>query len=347
MTDMKDQSGPGRFGLGMISVAGSQPFAAMIVDGRAVALAAFAGIPDAAIGAHAVASVRLVLDDWDTNLPRLVRARAHLDDGPHSERLQRSMVPADIITFLPPVDGVRQLFCTGANYRQHVIGLMLGDPDMKGVGRDDVTDPAELRRLAEETMDERAANGVPYVFLRLPETLTGANETVELPRHIVKPDWELELAVVIGRTARNVSTADALSHVAGYAIINDMTARELVFRKDMPSMGADWLQGKNWPKFAPLGPMFVPACFVPDPYDLNIRLWLNDRLMQDENTSDMVINIERQIAYLSSIATLHPGDVIATGSPAGNGSHYGIFLKPGDRMRGEITGLGQQNILCA
>ena len=346
MTEMTSHSGSAPFGLAMISVAGSLPFAAMIVEGQAIALAAFAGIPDAAIAPHAVASVRLVLDDWATNLPRLVHARAHLAEGPHSEHLRHKLVPTDSVTFLPPVDGVRQLFCTGANYRQHVIGLMLGDPDMKGVGRDDVTDPAELRRLAEETMDERAANGVPYVFLRLPETLTGAHETVDLPRHVVKPDWELELAVVIGRTARNVSAEDALSYVAGYAIINDMTARELVFRKDMPAMGADWLQGKNWPKFAPFGPVFVPACFVPDPYDLKIQLWLNDRLMQDENTSDMVINIERQIAYLSTIATLHPGDVIATGSPAGNGSHYGIFLKPGDRMRGEITGLGQQNILC-
>lgn len=341
MTNMHDT-----FGLAMISLAGSEPFAAMIINDQAIALAAFSAIPDAAIPAHAVKSVRQVLEEWDVCLPRLKIARANLVDGPNCEHLRKQLVCTDMVVCHPPVDGVRQLFCTGANYRQHVIGLMLGDPDMKGVGREGITDPAELRRLAEETMDERAANGVPYVFLRLPETLTGANDTVPLPRHIQKPDWELELAVVIGREARDVSVEDALSYVAGYAIINDMTARELVFRKDMPAMGADWLQGKSWPKFAPFGPIFVPACFVEDPYNLKIQLWLNDRLMQDENTSDMVIGIERQIAYLSSIATLHPGDVIATGSPAGNGSHYGIFLKPGDHMRGEITGLGQQNIVC-
>jgi 2,4-diketo-3-deoxy-L-fuconate hydrolase len=346
MTDKTSSDGQ-PFGLAMISVAGCQPFAAMVVDDKAIALAAFADIPDAAIPDSISSSVRRVLEDWENLLPRLQKGRDCAVDGEWSADLQARMIATDQVVFHPPVDGARQVFCTGANYRQHVIGLMLGDPDMRGAGREDVNDPAELRRLAEETMDERAANGVPYAFLRLPETLTGAASTVFIPRHIQKPDWELELAVIIGRTARNVSQADALSYVAGYAIINDMTARELVFRKDMPGMGADWLQGKNWPNFGPLGPVLVPSCFVADPYDLKIQLWLNDRLMQDENTSDMVIGIERQIAYLSSIATLHPGDIIATGSPAGNGSHYGVFLKPGDHMRGEITGLGQQNIICA
>ena len=195
-------------------------------------------------------------------------------------------------------------------------------------------------------MDERAAGGVPYVFIRLPDTLTGARDAVHLPRHIVKPDWELELAVVIGRTARDVTASNAMSHVAGYAMLDDMTARELVFRKDMPAMGADWLQGKNWRNSAPFGPYLVPQCFVPDPYALKIQLKLNGKLMQDESTSDMVIRIERQIAYLSSIVTLHPGDIIATGSPAGNGSHYGVFLKPGDVLTGEITGLGTQRTEC-
>jgi 2-keto-4-pentenoate hydratase/2-oxohepta-3-ene-1,7-dioic acid hydratase in catechol pathway len=270
----------------------------------------------------------------------------HFDAGQYAEQLKSIALPIEQVRFHPPVDNVRQVFCTGANYRQHVIGLMMADSDMRGVGREDIDDPAELRRLAEQTMDERAAGGVPYAFIRLSDTLTGAGESVHIPRHIKKPDWELELAVVIGRTARNVSAADAMKYVGGYAMINDMTARELVFRKDMAAMGTDWLQGKNWPNFAPFGPYLVPACFVTDPYALTIQLWLNDQLMQNESTSDMVINIARQIEYLSSIATLHPGDVIATGSPAGNGSHYGIFLKPGDRMRGEISGLGQQSILC-
>jgi len=180
----------------------------------------------------------------------------------------------------------------------------------------------------------------------LPDTLTGAHDPVHLPRQIKKPDWELELAFVIGRTARNVSRADAMSYVAGYTILDDLTARELVFRKDMPGMGADWLLGKNWPDFAPCGPYLVPACFVADPYDLKIQLRVNERMMQDESTSDMVIRIDRQIEYLSSVVTLHPGDIIATGSPAGNGSHHGVFLKPGDVLTGEITGLGQQRTTC-
>lgn len=330
----------------MVSVAGCEPFAAMVIDDKVIAIAAFIGIPELGLRADQAGSVRRLLEAWDDSLPRLQRARALYQTEGNGHNLIERGVPLSEVRFHPPVDGPRQVFCTGANYRQHVIGLMLGDPDMRGAGRDEVNDPAELRRLAEATMDERAAGGTPYAFLRLPSTLVGARESVFLPRHIKKPDWELELAVVIGKTARNVTAESARSHIAGYAIINDLTARELVFRKDMPAMGADWLQGKNWEDSGPFGPLLVPSCFVLDPYALKIRLWLNDGLMQDETTADMVINIERQIEYLSSITTLYPGDVIATGSPAGNGSHYGVFLKPGDVIKGEITGLGQQLINC-
>ena len=334
------------FSLARVSLDGRSPQAAMVLGDRVIPLQTLAKEGHLALPMSDFGSVRTLLDAWDSVLPVLQALSRQLTGERPALDPKALGVPASTVGFLPPVDSPRHVFCIGANYRQHVIGLMLGDPDMRGLGREGVTDPAELRRLAEATMDERAAGGRPYAFIRFPDTLIGAHQSVYLPRDIQKPDWELELAVIIGRRARNIVAAEAMSCVAGYAIINDLTARERVFRKDMPAMGADWLLGKNWQDSAPFGPLFVPACFVKDPYDLRIQLNLNDRVMQDESTSDMVIRIDRQIEFLSSIIELQPGDVIATGSPAGNGSHYGVFLKPGDVMTGSITGLGQQRTAC-
>ena len=334
------------FALTMASIAGCQPFAAMAINDRLLALSAFASIAGGGLLPDESGSVRKILGRWAETQPILHRTRAAFESGPAAATLRELSIHIDSVRLHPPIDSPRQLFCTGANYRQHVISLMLGDKDMRGIGNENIEDPAELRRRAEAIMDQRAANAVPYVFLRSPETLIGARDSVFLPRHFLKPDWELELAAVIGRTARNVAADKAMDHVAGYTILNDMTARERVFRKDMPSMGADWLQGKNWQDSAPCGPYFVPACFVENPYALQIRLLLNERVMQDESTADMVINIERQIEFLSSVLTLHPGDIIATGSPAGNGSHHGVFMAPNDVIEGTITGLGTQKTVC-
>jgi 2-keto-4-pentenoate hydratase/2-oxohepta-3-ene-1,7-dioic acid hydratase in catechol pathway len=152
--------------------------------------------------------------------------------------------------------------------------------------------------------------------------------------------------VVIGRRARHVSPEHAMEHVAGYAVVNDVTAREHIFRHDGSALGADWLSGKCFPTFLPFGPMVVPRQFVPDPYALTIRLSVNGKIYQDETTADMMISIERQIAYLSDRVELMPGDLICTGSPYGNGSAFGVFLKPGDVMEAAITGLGTQRNPC-
>jgi 2-keto-4-pentenoate hydratase/2-oxohepta-3-ene-1,7-dioic acid hydratase in catechol pathway len=169
---------------------------------------------------------------------------------------------------------------------------------------------------------------------------------VVLPRNVMKPDWELELGVVIGRRARHVAPEQAMEHVAGYAIVNDITAREHIFRRDAGAIGADWLSGKCFPTFLPFGPLLVPRRFVPDPYALKIQLAVNGKLYQDESTRDMLIGIEQQIAYLSDRVELQPGDLICTGSPYGNGAAFGVFLKPGDVMEGSITGLGRQRNPC-
>jgi len=199
---------------------------------------------------------------------------------------------------------------------------------------------AEKRHAeAARMMDERAARGDPYAFSKLPSCVIGSGEPVVLPYDVDKPDWELELAVVIGASAHRVSRADAMRYVAGFSIANDITARERIFRPDLPDLASDFLAGKSAPTFLPFGPWITPREFV-DYEDLTITLSLNGERVQHGHTSDMLFDIPRQIEYLSSRIELSPGDLICTGSPAGNGMHYGRFLRPGDQLSGTITGLG-------
>lgn len=134
--------------------------------------------------------------------------------------------------------------------------------------------------------------------------------------------------------------------VAGYVVVNDLSTRDRIFRPDIPSIGTDWLAGKNAPTFLPLGPWITPARFVADPMELRICLSLNGKVMQDETTADMIFDIGRLIAHVSAITPLCPGDLLLTGSPAGNGAHYGRYLQGGDVMESTITGLGTQRNRC-
>lgn len=240
----------------------------------------------------------------------------------------------------PPVSPER-VFQSGANYRTHVIDLIVAQK----IGQHDGEDPAALRARAAEAMDARAARGTPYVFLGLPSAITGSFDDVVLPARGTEHDWELELGVVIGRPAYRVHRDQALEHVAGYTIVNDVTTRDLVFRPDVPGIGTDWLASKNAPTFSPTGPFLVPAAFV-DPAALRVRLRLNGEVMQDGPTSDMIFDVARLVEHTSAITELRPGDLLMTGSPAGNGAHHGRFLRPGDVMEGEITGLGTQRNRC-
>jgi 2-keto-4-pentenoate hydratase/2-oxohepta-3-ene-1,7-dioic acid hydratase in catechol pathway len=184
------------------------------------------------------------------------------------------------------------------------------------------------------------------VFIGLPSAITGPYDDVVLPSWCAQPDWELELTAVIGAPAHRVSPEEALRHVAGYTIANDLTARDLVFRPDMREIGTDWLRAKNAPGFTPLGPYLVPAEFVADPSDLRLTLKLNGETMQDESTEDMIFDVARVVSYASQTTTLLPGDLVLTGSPAGNGVHHGRLLRDGDVMESTITGLGVQRTRC-
>jgi len=301
--------------------------ALLVVEERAIPLASL-GDPR---------SLRELLVDWEAAYPALEAIASE------EERWRGAPLLATLDLAAPYVP--RQVFCTGANYRKHVIGLIMGDASMHGPGPQAETEE-ERRGRAERMMDERARAELPYCFIKLPSCVVGPQDHVVLPRNVAKPDWELELGVVIGRRARHVRAADAMRHVAGYAVVNDVTARDHVFRRDASALGADWLSGKCFPTFLPFGPLIVPRQCVADPYDLTIRLAVNDVVYQNETTADMMIGIERQIEFLSDRVELLPGDVICTGSPYGNGAAFGVFLKPGDLIEGSITGLGMQRNVC-
>lgn len=289
-------------------------------------------------GAGELAEAKVVdlLRRWHISLPLLDELANRIQGGLEV----RGFGLADVHIHAP-VDVPTQIFCTGANYRKHVVQLTV---DMK-LGPEGLVGDA-LRLWAEEMMDLRAKTGEPYVFTKPVSAIAGAYDPLKLPKSTQKPDWELELGVIIGKAGFQISRREALDYVAGYAIVNDITARDLIARTDYKMLGTDWLRSKGQPGFLPFGPYLVPAHCVENPHALRIKLSVNSRVMQDESTADMLFDIARQIEYISSYAELLPGDLICTGSPAGNGTHYNRYLQPGDVMVGEIEGLGQQRIEC-
>ncbi|MGW0538275.1 fumarylacetoacetate hydrolase family protein [Streptomyces sp. NPDC003032] len=277
------------------------------------------------------ASVRRLLADWEAARPALDTIAA---DSPRGD-----WIPLADLRVAAPVEP-RQIFQCGANYRTHVIDLAVKHHDPS-----DGRTPEQVRAGAAAQMDSRLEHP-PYVFTGLPSAICGPYDDVVLPEHGRQPDWELELAAVIGRRARRLDPSEALDAVAGWVIVNDLTLRERVLRRDMPELGADWLASKNAPTFLPTGPVIVPRAAVPDPADFQLTLRLNGQVMQDESTKDMIFDVARIVAHCSAVATLLPGDLVLTGSPAGNGLVHGRLLRPGDVMDASVTGLGAQRNAC-
>jgi 2,4-didehydro-3-deoxy-L-rhamnonate hydrolase len=179
----------------------------------------------------------------------------------------------------------------------------------------------------------------PVVFMKASSALCGPNDNVIIPKNSVKTDWEVELAVVIGKKASYITEAEALDYVAGYCIHNDVSEREFQLER-----GGQWDKGKSNDTFAPIGPFLVTSDEVADPHNLNLWLELNGKRIQDSNTNDLIFNIPLIVSYLSNFMTLLPGDIISTGTPAGVGLGFKppIYLKPGDSMKLGIDGLGEQ-----
>jgi 2-keto-4-pentenoate hydratase/2-oxohepta-3-ene-1,7-dioic acid hydratase in catechol pathway len=274
-----------------------------------------------------------LLSSWAASRDRLSEL-ASKAGGPWYEA--QDLVP------LAPLDP-GQILQAGANYRKHVVDIVISELDDDSQGRT----PVEKRAFAETMMDTRAATGDPYVFFGAPSAVCGPIDDIVLPvRAGAKHDWELELGVVIGHAGYRIRRDQALQHVAGYTIVNDITSRDLVYRRDLAKIGTDWLAAKNSPTFLPTGPVIVPAEFVDDPMDLRVTLRHNGTVRQDESTADMIFDIARIIEYTSHRVALRPGDLILTGSPAGNGAAWGVFLHDGDVIESEITGLGRQLNRC-
>jgi 2-keto-4-pentenoate hydratase/2-oxohepta-3-ene-1,7-dioic acid hydratase in catechol pathway len=180
----------------------------------------------------------------------------------------------------------------------------------------------------------------PIIFTKHMNCISGPNDDVTLPPKSKKGDWEVELGVIIGTKAKNIKRADAMKHVAGYCTINDLSEREFQIERS-----GQWTKGKSYDTFGPIGPWLVTADEVKDPQKLHLWLELNGKRVQDGNTSTMVYGVEYLVAYLSEFFTLMPGDIITTGTPpgVGMGMKPQRFLKPGDKMRVGIEGLGEQN----
>ena len=180
----------------------------------------------------------------------------------------------------------------------------------------------------------------PIVFMKATSAINGPNDPIEIPRGAMKTDWEVELGVVIGSTAKYLSEAEALDHIAGYLVVNDVSERHFQAER-----GGQWTKGKSHDTFGPIGPWLVTKDEVPDPQDLDIWLEVDGKRYQDGNTSTMIFPVAHLVAYLSRFMTLMPGDVIATGTPPGVGlgmKPEPIFLRPGQRLRLGVDGLGQQ-----
>jgi 2-keto-4-pentenoate hydratase/2-oxohepta-3-ene-1,7-dioic acid hydratase in catechol pathway len=179
----------------------------------------------------------------------------------------------------------------------------------------------------------------PVVFFKATTALCGPNDNVIIPKNSVKTDWEVELAVVIGKKVSYITEESAMDYVAGYALHNDYSEREFQLER-----GGQWVKGKSCDTFAPLGPFMATKDEVADPHNLNLWLELNGKKIQDSNTNDLIFNIPQIVSYLSNFMTLLPGDVISTGTPAGVGLGFKppVYLKAGDVVKLGIEGLGEQ-----
>lgn len=261
-----------------------------------------------------------LLQDWDRAFDRLSRIADKARDV--------APIPVADLVVLPPVPRPGKILNAAANYRKHAQNMR----EKHAGGAVDWSRDYGLDK----------AKGRPYMFLRASSTISGGFDPIVLPLGMGRIDWEAELGVVIGRPAKHATRETAMQHVAGYVITNDVSSRDGTWREDRPALRSDWLAGKSYDSFAPTGPWFVPAAFVPDYRDLSIRLWLNGELMQDGLAGDMIFDVPDQIAYASSMMTLEPGDLLATGTPDGTGAERERFLQAGDVIEIEIDGLGRQ-----
>ena len=277
----------------------------------------------------AAMSLLQMLADWDRNFELLqelsvdVAARDGMDDA------QGIAFTLDGLDVLAPIIRPPKMLCAAANYAEHSKGMQK-------------TFTSNLPTVAGALAEPDRAKLRPYMFLKAGNTLAESFDDILLPPGMMRLDWEAELGVVISRRGKNVPAERAMDHVAGFVAFNDVSCRDHTWREDRPGLRSDWLGGKSWDTFAPMGPYFVPRAFVENCADLRIWCSVNGETKQDGTTGDMIFSTEEQIAYAANMLTLEPGDVIATGTPAGTGQERLEFLKPGDVVEVEVGACGRQ-----
>ncbi|PVH28688.1 fumarylacetoacetate hydrolase family protein [Pararhodobacter oceanensis] len=308
------------FLLGRVRTEADQAIMTIVTQGKHYDLATLAAVFDLQ---GVQTDLALALMDWQESLAQYQEVTERILASP--EIAARCEV-TKIAKRLAPVPRPGKILCAAANYSAHV-------QEMAQTG---FTGPKSSPKNAPVRPQE------PYHFLKATSCMTGPEDDIVLPSAEHKIDWEVELAAVIGAPAKRVSQARAMGHVAGYVTVNDVSCRAATWREDRPNIRSDWLAGKSYDTFFPVGPLFLPAVFVPDYREITLRLWVNDVLHQDGLARDMIFSLEEQIEYLSQMLTLEPGDLIATGTPAGVGQGKGNYLAPGDVMQAECSHMGRQ-----
>jgi 2-keto-4-pentenoate hydratase/2-oxohepta-3-ene-1,7-dioic acid hydratase in catechol pathway len=287
------------------------PRAGLVIDDRLFDAAKLTGKP-------AYATVLGILEDWKA-------AQAVLKTAVGKAAKSKIGVPLGKAKLLAPVRWPSAIYCAGANYADHAAEMNARhgkppDPDPHTLGLES------------------------WHFIKASRAIANPGQTIKISDYSKQMDWEIELAAVIGRPAKNVPLAKALSYVAGYTVANDLSARDRGRRPHVAETSpfkADWVAHKSFDGSCPLGPWIVPAGDIKNPQNLAMKLWVNGVLKQDSNTSKMIYTLAEQIAHLSSRLTLHPGDLILTGTPAGVGAGRGEFLKAGDVVKIWIEEIGE------
>lgn len=284
------------------------PRAGVFIEGRVYDAEALTG--NARYG-----SMQGILDDWAAADALL----AGLSEKSHEGGKELSQ-----ISLLAPLPRPGQIWAAGANYQDH-IGEMA---------------ESEYKAINAKTI----SGGRPWHFVKSSRSVIAPGSVHPLPDYSQKVDWEIELAVVIGREAYQVKAADALDYVAGYTIANDLSARDFVVRDGIDPSSPfryDWLSHKGFQGACPMGPWIVPARYIADPHKLDLKLWVDDQLMQDSNSRHMIFDIGEQIEEISARIAMYPGDIVMTGTPDGVGMGRGVFLKRGQSLKLQIQDIGE------
>jgi len=290
-------------------------------DGPRAGLVIGEAVFDAAklTGKPAYATVIGILGDWNTAQRVLRQAAA----GAANSRAKRQ--PLKTTKLLAPVQYPSAIYCAGANYADHAAAMAARE------GNPPPPDP-------------HAQGLKPWHFLKASRTVADPGATIKITGYAQAMDWEVELAAVIGRPAKDAPKDEALCYVAGYTAANDLSARDRGRRDAVAATSPfkmDWTKHKTFEGSCPIGPWIVPASEIADPQNLDLKTWVNGALKQDSNTGKMLFTLAEQIAQLSVNMTLYPGDLILTGTPSGTGAESGTFLKAGDVVKLWIEGIGE------